>query len=191
MLLTGLLLQTGLTTACAAQVFELSEDGRYALLCASLPVAAPNETQPDPRATGHVSFEAEIRTAARTYQLSEALITTLIRQESGFDPNAVSPRGAIGLMQLMPGTARELGVDPRDPAANIRGGAAYLRRQLDRFDGRLDLALAAYNAGAGAVDRHGGIPPYAETLTYVARILDRLSTKADPVPAPRAPLPCS
>ncbi|MFN3228898.1 MAG: lytic transglycosylase domain-containing protein [Asticcacaulis sp.] len=182
------LLLSGLAVPSAAQVFELSDDGQFSVLCASLPPSATPASEP---AATSVPFESEINAAARDYQLSADLIGTLIRQESGFNASAVSPRGAIGLMQLMPATARELGVDPRDPAANIRGGAAYLRRQLDRFEGRLDLALAAYNAGAGAVDRHGGIPPYAETLTYISRILDRLSTKADPVPARRTATPCS
>jgi hypothetical protein len=92
--------------------------------------------------------------------------------ESGFDPRAVSPKGALGLMQLMPGTARELGVsDPFDPAQSVRGGARYLRRLLDRFGGRLDLALAAYNAGPGAVEEHGGVPPYRETREYVRKVI--------------------
>jgi soluble lytic murein transglycosylase-like protein len=81
-------------------------------------------------------------------------------------------------MQLMPGTARALGVDPRNPIDNLNGGAAYLKAQLDRFDGRIDLALAAYNAGPGAVERHGGVPPYRETQAYVAANLQRLADQS-------------
>ena len=95
-------------------------------------------------------------------------------RESGFNPDAVSPKGARGVMQLMPATARALGVDPSDPAANIDGGADYLSRLLRRFDGDLSKALAAYNAGPETVDRYGGVPPYAETAAYVGAILRRL-----------------
>lgn len=98
------------------------------------------------------------------------LFLRMIGQESAWQPGAVSPKGASGLAQLMPGTARELGVDPSDPVQNMTGGARYLRQQLDAF-GRPDLALAAYNAGPGAVRKHGGIPPFQETQDYVRKIL--------------------
>jgi len=98
------------------------------------------------------------------------LFMRMIGQESAWRPGAVSPKGASGLAQLMPGTARELGVDPNDPIQNMTGGARYLRQQLDTF-GRPDLALAAYNAGPGAVKKYGGIPPYQETQDYVRKIL--------------------
>ena len=98
------------------------------------------------------------------------LFLRMIGQESSWQPGAVSPKGASGLAQLMPGTARELGVDPSDPVQNMTGGARYLRQQLDAF-GRPDLALAAYNAGPGAVRKHGGIPPFKETQNYVRKIL--------------------
>jgi soluble lytic murein transglycosylase-like protein len=97
----------------------------------------------------------------------------LTQAESGFRPEAVSEDGAMGLTQLMPATAARLGVlAPLDPLANLEGGAKYLREQLDRFSGDLSLALAAYNAGPGAVARHGGVPPYAETQRFVSRVLD-------------------
>ncbi|MEW5884574.1 MAG: lytic transglycosylase domain-containing protein [Armatimonadota bacterium] len=104
-----------------------------------------------------------------------SLFAALISAESGWNPSAVSPKGAIGLTQLMPDTARSLGVaNPFDPLENMKGGARYLRRMLDEF-GSVELALAAYNAGPGAVRRHGGIPPYAETQAYVRRILGEIA----------------
>ena len=99
-----------------------------------------------------------------------------MKQELGGDPDAVSPAGAVGLMQLMPGTAKELGVaNSRDPGENIRGGARYLRQQLDTFGGDVTKALAAYNAGPGAVQKYGGVPPYAETQQYVRSITATLN----------------
>ncbi|MEM4407711.1 MAG: lytic transglycosylase domain-containing protein, partial [Candidatus Caldarchaeum sp.] len=99
----------------------------------------------------------------------------LIRAESGWNPKAISPKGAMGLTQLMPSTAQSLGVtDPFDPIENLRGGAKYLKGLLDRFE-NLELALAAYNAGPGAVLRYNGIPPYAETQAYVRRILAEIA----------------
>jgi len=113
-------------------------------------------------------------TAAQKYSLHPAVLEALVWQESRWHVNAVSPKGAMGLTQLMPGTARDLGVDPRDPLANLEGGARYLRRMLDRFGGNLPLSLAAYNAGARRVEASGGIPPIRETQGYVAAILNRL-----------------
>jgi hypothetical protein len=111
--------------------------------------------------------------------LSPGLIKAVALVESGFDPHAVSPKGAQGLMQLMPGTAKQYGVqDAFDPLQNLRAGAVHLRHLLDRFDGDLTLALAAYNAGAGAVTRHGGVPDYAETLEYLRRVKSRLGPSA-------------
>ena len=112
--------------------------------------------------------------AARRHGLDPALVMAVIGVESGFQPQAVSPKGAKGLMQLMPATARDLGVaDPLDPVANLDGGSRYLSSLVARYDGDLTKALAAYNAGMGAVARHGGVPPYAETRNYVRKILGR------------------
>ncbi|MEA3402282.1 MAG: lytic transglycosylase domain-containing protein [Armatimonadota bacterium] len=122
-------------------------------------------------AAGHGPFDDIIRHAAESYGLGEDLLHAVIQAESGYNPRCTSSAGAVGLMQLMPGTARALGVsDAYDPVQNVLGGARYLREQLDRF-GDLSLALAAYNAGPGAVQRHGGIPPYRETQGYVRRVL--------------------
>jgi soluble lytic murein transglycosylase-like protein len=117
-------------------------------------------------------FAAEIDAAAARHRIDPALLRGLIRQESGFDPRATSPAGAQGLCQLMPATARGLGVDdPLDPEQSIEGGATYLRQQLDRYGGDERLALAAYNAGPGNVDKYGGVPPFEETQGYVRRVL--------------------
>ncbi len=121
------------------------------------------------------AYSAKVRELAARFDLSPALIEALVWQESRWHAGAVSPKGARGLAQLMPGTARELGVDARDPYDNLEGGARYLREQLDRFDGDLEKALAAYNAGPGRVERSGGVPNIRETKSYVAAIMGRLS----------------
>ncbi len=132
-------------------------------------------------AAGPGRFDDIVRAAADRFGLSADLIHAVIRAESDYAPNCTSSAGAMGLMQLMPGTARALGViDAYDPTQNILGGSRYLREQLDRF-GDLSLALAAYNAGPGAVARYDGIPPYRETQAYVRRVLDYLAQRTEGV----------
>ena len=122
-----------------------------------------------------VQFAAALKQAATAANLSPTLLSALVWQESRWNPAAISPKGAIGLAQLMPGTARDLGVNPADPAANLIGGARYLRYLLDQFGGDVEKALAAYNAGPGRVRSAGGIPAIAETRAYVASIVHRIS----------------
>jgi soluble lytic murein transglycosylase-like protein len=159
-----------MTGAPAAQPSSSSFAG--ALASAQTPAT---QTSPSTSATGtdaSSSFGAEIDAAAASNGIDPALLKGLVSQESGFDPNARSGAGALGLTQLMPGTAASLGVtNPLDPAQSLQGGAKYLRQQLDRFGGDERLALAAYNAGPGAVARYGGVPPYSETQNYVNSVM--------------------
>ena len=125
-------------------------------------------------------YTAKIAELAVRFDLSPSLLEALVWQESRWRENAISPVGARGLAQLMPGTARYLGVDSADPFQNLEGGARYLREQLDRFDGNLEKALAAYNAGPGRVERAGGVPNIRETQNYVAAIMGRLANHSRP-----------
>lgn len=124
---------------------------------------------------GPAPWRARVAELAAKYDISPSLLEAVVWQESRWRTEAVSPVGARGLAQLMPGTARQMGVDPADPHANLEGGARYLRMQLDAFGGDVEKALAAYNAGPGRVQRAGGIPRIRETQDYVAAILARLS----------------
>lgn len=144
--------------------------GAQLLIAAETVPALPGDRQQRP-------FDTIVATAARRHALRPALLHAVIAVESRHEPRAVSPRGALGLMQLMPSTARALGVhQPFDPTQNIQGGAQHLRRLLDEFGGDLRLALAAYNAGAAAVHRHRrNVPPFAETQAYVPRVLAQMA----------------
>jgi soluble lytic murein transglycosylase-like protein len=136
-------------------------------------------------------YDAQITAAATKYGIDPALLKGLIRQESNFNASAQSGAGAQGLTQLMPGTASALGVDPSDPAQAIEGGAKYLKQQLDRFGGDPSKALAAYNAGPGAVTKYGGVPPYAETQNYVQKVLGYAAEYAAPAAAATSAIPVS
>jgi soluble lytic murein transglycosylase-like protein len=126
-------------------------------------------------------YAALIAEAADRNTLDRALLAAVAKVESNFNPYAISPKGACGLLQLMPDTVKRFGVkNVFDASQNIDAGARYLRWLLDRYDGRVDLALAGYNAGEGAVDRHHGIPPFAETEWYVIKVLDRAQRSAQP-----------
>lgn len=135
-------------------------------------------------------YDGFIERVAREQGLPADLIKAVALVESGFDPHAESPKGAQGLMQLMPATAAQYGVeDAFDPLQNLRAGTIHLRRLLDEFGGDLVLALAAYNAGSGAVRRHGGVPNYRETREYVRKVNDRLGPGRRSLPNPVAAPP--
>jgi soluble lytic murein transglycosylase-like protein len=171
----------------AAQVLEIGDEGevtRFDGPAVHTGASVEAITLPAPPATvpaatlveeGHEDVRREIAVAAAAYSLDPKLIEAVAWRESRFKPTARSRKGAMGVMQLMPATARDLGVDPSDMAQNVRGGAMYLRQMLTRFGGDVKLALAAYNAGPGAVLKHGGVPPYAETQAYVTSILGRMA----------------
>jgi soluble lytic murein transglycosylase-like protein len=137
---------------------------------------------------GSSRYDHLIAEQAQRSGVRPSLVRAVIQVESGFNPLAVSPKGAMGLMQLMPATARELGVqNPFNPAQNVEGGTKYLRQLLDRYGDDEALALAAYNAGPGAVDRHGQhVPPYRETKEYVSRVNRIAGEGTGEGPAPRA-----
>lgn len=127
-------------------------------------------------------LDAAVKALAEEHHLPEELVHSVIGAESAYNPAAVSVKGAIGLMQLMPETARQLAVDPWDPGQNVQGGVSYLRQLLEKYAGARDqlvLALAAYNAGPGAVDRYRGLPPYAETHAFVRRVIERFLSLAE------------
>lgn len=146
--------------------FELEEPKPAPLVAVPVAPASvpPSNTSADPKRL--------LDAAADRYGLPAALLHSVARTESAYQVNAVSPKGAIGVMQLMPQTAAELGANPHNPAENIDAGARHLRDLLERYDGSAHKALSAYNAGAGAVEKYKGVPPYAETVNYVHKVLN-------------------
>lgn len=176
MFISGLIAQPA-----KAQVLEIGADGavtRFEGPAVFTDDGAKALIQDAPLADLSIGADAvrqQISTAASAYALDPKLVEAVAWRESRFHAGALSAKGAIGVMQLMPGTARDLGVDPHDPVQNIRGGALYLRRMMSAFGGDVRLALAAYNAGPAAVRKHGGVPPYAETQAYVTSILGRMA----------------
>jgi soluble lytic murein transglycosylase-like protein len=188
---------TGVLGAGAASTGPATgADFASALQAATAADYAPAAPQGSEAGAGGASqsgqYQAQIEQAAQRYGLDPAVLHGLIQQESGFDPNAQSSAGASGLTQLMPGTAASLGVaNPMDPTESIEGGARYLAQMMSQFGGNEADALAAYNAGPGAVQQYGGVPPYAETQSYVSKVLgyaeayrqSRLSTPAAGVAA--------
>jgi len=142
-------------------------------LNAAVNAAAPRLTSAQPAATPPDRLDRIVREAAERHQVDPALVKAVISTESGWNPQAVSRKGAVGLMQLIPETAQRFGVgNPYDPAQNVEAGTTYLKALLDRYDGDLNKSLAAYNAGEHAVDRFGGVPAFRETREYVQRVTD-------------------
>lgn len=173
-----------LATPAAAAVYEVGDDGSVARIDVTVtaPRAAPRShgapgtsARPLTHAAAYVPFVAS---AGERYAVSPALIDAIAHVESRYVQSAVSPKHAVGIMQLMPATAVALGVESRDAADNIRGGTAYIRQLLDRFDGDVVRTIAAYNAGPAAVERARGVPHFAETRAYVAAVLDRMADAA-------------
>jgi hypothetical protein len=163
----------GVTEIAASQVVRVDHVDDPTPVAAPAPVIAIEKTPPPP-AVADESPAGLARSAAKKYSLPAEFVAGVMKAESGFNPAAISPKGAIGLMQLMPDTARELGIDPSKPDENAEAGARYLRDLLVRYENDPDqvvLALAAYNAGPAAVEKYHGVPPYSETRAYILRVL--------------------
>ena len=165
------------------------KDGGYSELIASmvtgfepeaeLPALAPAPASAPSAAVVERTPRELVDAAAKKNGLPPSFVHSVVAAESAYQPNAVSPKGAIGLMQLMPATAQAYGADPHNPAQNVEAGAAYLRELLLKYEGDPRRALAAYNAGPGAVDKYNGVPPYAETKTYIERVLRKYKKSTD------------
>jgi len=154
--------KAGSTEMDSAQILRFEQEDFKAPKPPVAPPAEPAKT---------VDLAELINNAARKYGLPAAFVRAVVAAESGNRPGAVSPKGAVGLMQLMPGTARDLGADPKIPAENVDAGTRYLRDLLLKYDNGAYHALAAYNAGPGAVDKYHGVPPYRETQNYIRNVL--------------------
>ena len=176
----------GLCSGAHANVFERKQNGNLVEISqpawradASPAVErriAPKADSASNSSQSQNAVRQHIQVAATRFGVDRNLVDAVAWQESRYNPRALSTAGAMGVMQLMPGTARQLGVrNPQDVEQNVVGGTAYLRQQLERFGNNVPLALAAYNAGPGAVMKYGGIPPYRETQDYVRQIMQRLS----------------
>lgn len=162
---------TEMPASLIANVEQIQEQPKSEAVQPPAPPAAAAVEEPTPVETTPIALAL---TAAHKYSLPDAFVAGVMRAESGFNPAAVSPKGAIGLMQLMPDTARDLGVDPKNPGENADAGTRYLRDLLARYEdqpNQVELALAAYNAGPAAVDKYHGVPPYRETHDYILRVL--------------------
>lgn len=168
---------TSVTDANGVTTTTIDTDGTSAVSGADFASTLSSEmdkTQP---------LEQIFQKASKTYGVDESLLKAMAKAESNFDPNATSKSGAMGIMQLMPATAKGLGVtDAYDPEQNIMGGAKYIASLLDKYDGNVSYALAAYNAGSGNVDKYGGIPPFEETQNYVTKILGYLQDGGVEIP---------
>ncbi len=180
----GVVLAASLGGAAQAQVMDVAPDGAVTTLRGPAvytdPSAPPQPltqalVRSAPAPTRRASLADQVQSAADHNGLSAKVVEAVAWRESRLNPQAISPKGAVGVMQLMPATARAMGVDPRDSAANLEGGAAYLAQMLRTFNGDLTLALAAYNAGPDAVRQYAGVPPFPETRAYIDAILNRLA----------------
>ncbi len=186
--LAGVVLCATLNVATSArsQVLEIGADGSVATYAGPTSRTADGVRTISPPATrsadasagavDRATIHAEIAASSARHAIDPGLAEAVAWRESGLRQQARSPKGAMGVMQLMPATARSMGVDPARRSDNIEGGVAYLAALLQRFRGDLVLTLAAYNAGPGAVDAHRGVPPYQETRLFVSAVLDRLAT---------------
>lgn len=164
--------KNGSTQMDASQVIRFeAEDYTPPPVQAAVAEAAPATTNTNPVSLRTAEIGQLVESAARKYGLPPAFVRAVVAAESGYHPGAVSPKGAIGLMQLMPGTARELGANPHIPEQNVDAGTRYLRDLLVKYGNHPYHALAAYNAGPGAVDKYHGVPPYRETHDYILTVL--------------------
>jgi soluble lytic murein transglycosylase-like protein len=182
--LAGAALVLATVSPATAQVIEIGPEGITALSGpvvvtpeGAIPIRAERKA---PASSKHAAVAPLLDRAGEAAELSPRLLEAIAYVESRFNTKAISPKGAVGMMQLMPGTAADLGVDPHNPEENARGGADYLRKMVTMFGNNVELAVAAYNAGPAAVLKYGGVPPYAETRAYVDAVMDYLAKSSVP-----------